>query len=119
MINSMIKWDHSTKWDVADFSGKSLRYGQSFVEIDLSKDNNAYFVGGRQLFPPMGYLEIVWKALAKLRGEEFIRMPVVFEDIQFHRTTKISKEKTIKFYISILIRTGNFELCEGKIAYYL
>lgn len=117
MLNSMIKWDHSIKWDVADFSGKSSRSGESVVEIDLSKDTDAYLAGhaidGRVLFPATGYLTIVWKTFAKLQGVESDKLPVVLEEVQFQRATIMPKEGSVKFLINIFDGTGDFEICEG------
>lgn len=60
MISSMIKWDHSTEWSVADFCGKGSRSGELVVDIDLSKEEYQYLSGhaidGRVLFPATGYL---------------------------------------------------------------
>lgn len=60
MINSMIEWDHSVEWTVADFSGKGSRSGEMVVEIDLSKESDQFLSGhaidGRVLFPATGYL---------------------------------------------------------------
>ncbi|XP_058792836.1 fatty acid synthase [Phymastichus coffea] len=117
MLNSMIKWDHSVQWDVADFSGKNSRAGESIVEVDLSKDTDAYLAGhtidGRILFPATGYLTIVWKTFAKLQGVEFEKLPVVIEDVQFQRATIMPKDGSVKFLINIFDGTGDFEICEG------
>lgn len=60
MMASMVKWDHSTEWAVADFSGKGSRSGESVIEVDVSKDGDKYLVGhtidGRVIFPATGYL---------------------------------------------------------------
>ncbi|XP_003423914.1 fatty acid synthase [Nasonia vitripennis] len=117
MINSLIKWDHSIQWDVADFSGKNSRSGESVVDIDLSKETDAYLGGhaidGRVLFPATGYLTIVWKTFAKLRGAEYEKLPVILEEVQFHRATIMPKEGSVKFLINIFDGTGDFEICEG------
>lgn len=60
MINSMIEWDHSIEWSVANFASKGSRSGEMVVDIDLSKEECAYFAGhaidGRVLFPATGYM---------------------------------------------------------------
>lgn len=60
MINSMIEWDHSIEWSVANFSGKGSRSGELVVDIDLSKESDQFLTGhaidGRVLFPATGYL---------------------------------------------------------------
>ncbi|KAG5885209.1 hypothetical protein JTB14_012232 [Gonioctena quinquepunctata] len=117
MINSMIEWDHSIEWSVANFSGKGSRSGELVVDIDLSKESDQYLAGhtidGRVLFPATGYLTLVWKTYAKLRNEDFEQLPVVLEDVQFHRATIMPKEGSVKFLINIFEGTGEFELCEG------
>ncbi|KAK5643002.1 hypothetical protein RI129_009169 [Pyrocoelia pectoralis] len=120
MINSMIDWDHSTEWSVADF-GKSSRSGELVVNVDLSKDTDQYLSGhaidGRVLFPATGYLTLAWKTLAKLRNEDFEQMPVVIEDVQFHRATIMPKDGAVKFLINIFEGSGEFEICEsGSVA---
>lgn len=61
MTASMIEWDHSLEWSVANFAGKgSSRSGECVIDVDLSKDADAYLSGhaidGRVLFPATGYL---------------------------------------------------------------
>lgn len=118
MIASMIKWDHSNEWSVANFSGKgSGRSGESVIEVDLSKENDSFIAGhcidGRILFPATGYLTLVWKTYAKLQGRDFEDTPVIFENVQFHRATIMPKEGSVKFLINIFDGTGEFELCES------
>ncbi|XP_076272609.1 fatty acid synthase 1 [Rhynchophorus ferrugineus] len=117
MLNSMVEWDHSTEWAVANFSGKGNRSGESVIDIDLSKEADSYLAGhtidGRVLFPATGYLTLVWKTFAKLRNEDYEQMPVLLEDLQFHRATIMPKEGSVKFLINIFDGTGEFELCEG------
>lgn len=117
MINSMVEWDHSIEWSVANFSGKGSRSGELVVDIDLSKETDEYLAGhtidGRVLFPATGYLTLVWKTFAKLRNEDFEQLPVILEDVQFHRATIMPKEGSVKFLINIFESSGEFELCEG------
>ncbi|CAG9771106.1 unnamed protein product [Ceutorhynchus assimilis] len=117
MINSMIEWDHSNEWSVASFAGKGSRSGEMVIDVDLSKESDKYLAGhaidGRVLFPATGYLTLVWKSFAKLRNEDYEQMPVVLENVQFHRATIMPKEGSVKFLINIFEGTGEFELCEG------
>ena len=79
MINSLVKWDHSTEWNFADFTGTNASFGENIVEVNLSKETDAYLVGHcideRILFPATGYLVIVWKTYAKMRGTDFEKLP--------------------------------------------
>ncbi|KAF5278958.1 hypothetical protein FQA39_LY05636 [Lamprigera yunnana] len=117
MINSLVEWDHSMEWAVADFSGKGSRSGELIVNIDVSKENDAYLSGhaidGRVLFPATGYLTLAWKSLAKLRNEDFENMPVIIEDVQFQRATIMPKDGVVKFLINIFEGSGEFEICES------
>ncbi|XP_039311877.1 fatty acid synthase-like isoform X2 [Solenopsis invicta] len=117
MIGPLVKWDHSTAWDVASFNQISSHSGECIVKIDLSKETDAYLAGhqidGRVLFPATGYILLVWKTLAKLRGTDFERLPVVFENVRFQRATIMPKERMVKFSITIFEGTGDFEICEA------
>ncbi|XP_039308272.1 fatty acid synthase [Solenopsis invicta] len=117
MIAPLVKWDHSIAWEVATFNQISSHSGECIVQIDLSKETDAYLAGhqidGRVLFPATGYILLVWKTLAKLRGTEFERLPVVFENVRFQRATIMPKEGTVKFSITIFEGTGDFEICEA------
>ncbi|KAK5643465.1 hypothetical protein RI129_007310 [Pyrocoelia pectoralis] len=120
MISSMIDWDHSTEWSVADF-GKGSRSGELVVNFDLGKDTDQYLTGhaidGRVLFPLTGYLTLAWKTLAKLRNEDFEQMPVVIEDVRVHRATSMPKDGAVQFLINIFEGSSEFEICEsGSVA---
>ncbi|XP_076763351.1 fatty acid synthase 1 [Xylocopa sonorina] len=121
MINYLVKWDHSAEWNVANYAALSGSSGESVVEVDLSKESDAYLDGhvidGRVLFPATGYLVMVWKTFAKLRGADYEKMPVTFENVQFQRATIMPKEGPVKFLINVFMGTGEFEICEnGSVA---
>jgi len=117
MISSMIKWDHSISWDVANFGAGASRSGETVVDISLTNESDAYLAGhtidGRILFPATGYMFLVWKTFAKLRGTSYDKCPVVFENVSFQRATILQKEGNVKFLINILEGTGEFEVFEG------
>ncbi|XP_031841485.2 fatty acid synthase 1 [Nomia melanderi] len=117
MINSLIKWDHSTEWMVANFCKSDGLSGESVMEFDLSKESDTYIAGhvidGRVLFPATGYLVIVWKTYAKLRNVDFEKLPVVFENVKLLRATIMPKEGAIKFFINIFMGTNEFEVSEN------
>lgn len=121
MISSMVKWDHTTEWAVADFCKSGNLSGESVIEFDLSKETDAYIAGhmidGRVLFPATGYLVLVWRTLAKLRNVDFEKLPVVFEHVKFLRATIMPKEGPVKFFVNIFMGTNEFEICEnGSVA---
>ncbi|KAH8306769.1 hypothetical protein KR044_013279, partial [Drosophila immigrans] len=116
MLNSMVGWDHTQKWLVAKF-GKETSSGETIVEVDLSKEEDAFLGGhtidGRILFPATGYMTLAWMTFAKMRGGEFHKTPVVMENLVFHRATILNKSAVVKFGINFFDGTGNFEICES------
>ncbi|KAB0796701.1 hypothetical protein PPYR_10762 [Photinus pyralis] len=117
MINSMIEWDHSEKWNVINSAAQSSKSGECIFKVDLSKESDKFLIGhqldGRIIFPGAGYLIFAWKALAKLNNEDFEKMPVVFEDVEFKRPIMVSEEGSLKLSVNILESSGEFEICEG------
>lgn len=84
MINSMVEWDHSIEWSVANFSGKGSRSGELVVDIDLSKETDEYLAGhtidGRVLFPATGYLvSIIYFKSCNAFG-----IPILKKDLYFY-----------------------------------
>ncbi|CAG7823270.1 unnamed protein product [Allacma fusca] len=94
------------------------RSGEAVIEISLTNENDEFYAGhkidGRVLFPATGYLFLVWKTFAKLRGTNFDQLPVVFENVSFQRATIMQKEGTVKFLINIFEGTGEFEILESN-----
>lgn len=116
MLNSKVKWDHSQKWLLVKF-GSDSSSGEALVDVNLAKDEDTYLAGhtidGRILFPATGYMTLVWKMFAKMRGEKLEKLPVVMENVTFHRATIMPKEGSVKFGINFFNGTGQFEICES------
>lgn len=55
----------------------------------------------------------MWKSFAKLRNQDFEQLPVLFENVQFHRATIMPKEGSVKFLVNVFESSGEFELCEA------
>ncbi|XP_011311362.1 fatty acid synthase [Fopius arisanus] len=117
MMNSIVGWDHSQSWTVASFVGKAGGAGEAVIQIDISKEEHAFYGGhnidGRILFPATGYLTLAWKTYAKIHGLDFEKTPIILENVQFHRATIMPKEGVVKFLVNIFAGTGEFEICEG------
>ncbi|KAK8762096.1 hypothetical protein V5799_026636, partial [Amblyomma americanum] len=123
-ISHLVSWDHSKRWTVAkwnDFAG-SGQSAEDVVEVDLEASNvDAYMTGheldGRIIFPAAGYFVLAWKYLAKRSGKPYKEVPVIFEDMIFHRAIILSKSGPIRFLVSIMRTSGEFEISEaGKVA---
>ncbi|XP_077489973.1 fatty acid synthase-like [Amblyomma americanum] len=119
-IGHLVSWDHSQRWTVAkwnEFAG-SKQLSEDVVDINVdSNDGDAYLAGhqldGRVIFPAAGYMVLAWKSLTKRSGKPFHKVPVVFEDINFHRTTILPKSGTVRFKVQVMSASGDFEVSEG------
>lgn len=124
MVSSCISkiWDHSDDWDAPTEESfvvkKEGGSSDAQFEIDVSDESpDHYIVGhkidGRVLYPATGYLTLAWRALSRLKGQLFEQMPVVFQNVTFHRATVLPPAGTITLSVSIMPGTGDFEICEG------
>ncbi|XP_063218658.1 fatty acid synthase-like [Bacillus rossius redtenbacheri] len=121
MISHLVKWDHSQDWFVTSYElQEKAETGERTVPINIAEENYAFHSGhvidGRNLFAATGYLVLVWESLAIMTGQFIKDVPIVFENIRFHRATNIPKEGTFEFVISIQKCSGNFEIVEGGVA---
>ncbi|XP_011872608.1 PREDICTED: fatty acid synthase-like [Vollenhovia emeryi] len=117
MIGSLVRWDHSATWNVAVLEQTSDHSRECIVQIDMSKETDAYLAGhqinGRVIFSAASYILLAWKTLAKLRNVDFERLPVIFHNLRFQRATVLPIKGTVKLSITIFKGTGDFEICEG------
>ncbi|XP_063535514.1 fatty acid synthase [Cydia strobilella] len=115
-LASAVGWDHSIEWSVADFK-QAGRTGENIIEYDLGKPDEAFIAGhnidGRVLFPATGYLTLIWRTVAKVHNLKLEEAPVVLENIQFRRATIVSRDVPLRFLVTLLGGTGEFEVCEG------
>ncbi|KAH8412789.1 hypothetical protein KR009_005739 [Drosophila setifemur] len=117
MLGSLIGWDHSQKWNYPKFRG-GRQAGQLSVELDLGKEENAFLAGhsidGRILFPATGYMTLAWMSLAQQQGLDYLRTPVLFEDVVFHRATILGVGTVVKLTLNFFPGSSSFEICEGS-----
>lgn len=92
--------------------------GATMVEINLTKDEDAYLSGhtidDRNLFPATGYMVLIWRIIAKSKNTTIEEMPIILEDIVFHRAVILPKEGLVKFAVKFSKASGYFEICEGN-----
>ncbi|XP_061710593.1 fatty acid synthase-like isoform X2 [Cydia pomonella] len=112
-----VGWDHSVEWRVADYK-TPVRTGENIIEYNLNKPDDAFIAGhsieGRVIFPGTGYLTLVWRTVAKMNNLEMEQAAVVFQNVKFHRATIVSREAPVRFLVSLLDGTGEFQVCEGE-----
>ncbi|XP_011858702.1 PREDICTED: fatty acid synthase-like [Vollenhovia emeryi] len=103
MISPLIRWDHSKDFYI--LQGTELYPREEVVTIAITDEEFAYLTGhvinGKNLFPSTGYLFLLWERIGTLRNQEYSDVPVVFEDITFHRATTLSKYNNVELNISI------------------
>lgn len=91
--------------------------GETVIDVNLTKDEDAYLAGhtidGRVLFPATGYMTLAWRTFAKTKNSTYEKLPVVLEDVVFHRATILPKDGSVKFGVNFFDGTGRFEICEG------
>jgi len=64
-------------------------------------------IDGKVLFPATGYLMLAWRRLAMSRGQQWTKVPVLFQDVQFRRPTFLSESIITKLTVRILEPSGN------------
>uniref|UniRef100_T1H7Z0 Carrier domain-containing protein n=1 Tax=Rhodnius prolixus TaxID=13249 RepID=T1H7Z0_RHOPR len=121
MISPLVQWDHSDEWYVPSYrTQKMIKAGERNINISLKEEELEYIAGhvvdGRNLFPATGYLWLVWETVSMLRGETFHEVPIVFENVRFHRATNLSKDGSIDFIVIVQKVSGKFEVVEGGAA---
>ncbi|XP_075559945.1 fatty acid synthase-like [Dermacentor variabilis] len=120
-IAHLVSWDHSQTWDVAhwkDFQSPRQVF-EHIMEVDIEANSeDKYLVGhqldGRILHPGMGYLVMVWKFLASRYGKPMNEMPVIIEDVRLERFTILPSTGCVRFHISMMPISGEFEVSEGR-----
>ncbi|XP_063530101.1 fatty acid synthase-like [Cydia strobilella] len=114
-LASHVGWDHSVEWSVANF--KTAGRSETVIEYDLGNPEDAFLAGhyidGRVLFPASGYLALVWHTVAKMNNLEMEQAAVVLENIHLHRATIMSHGAPVRFLVSLLSGSSQFEVCEG------
>ncbi|XP_063375221.1 fatty acid synthase-like [Cydia amplana] len=115
-LASHISWDHSIEWSVVDPT-TAARTGENVIEYDLTKPEEEFIAGhnieGRVLFPATGYLTLIWRTIAKMNNQDIEQSAVVLENLNIRRATIMSREAPVRFLVSLLDGTGEFQISEG------
>ncbi|XP_065297860.1 fatty acid synthase-like [Dermacentor albipictus] len=120
-IGHLVSWDHSQSWDVAhwkDFPSPEKTF-EDVMDVDIeAHSEDKYLVGhqpdGRILFPGTGYLVFVWKFLSSRYGRPMNETAVIIEDVRMQRFTILPSTGRVRFQISMMPTSGEFEVSEGR-----
>uniref|UniRef100_A0A2H8TY64 Fatty acid synthase n=1 Tax=Melanaphis sacchari TaxID=742174 RepID=A0A2H8TY64_9HEMI len=114
MIQSLIEWDHSIKWDVITFHGKPCsNAGEIILKVDVNSNKFSFLknntIDDLSVLPYAGYLTLVWQGFAEMLHKEQNELPVVFKNVEFLNKTVIPEEGVVQFVLNVLT-SGEFEL---------
>ncbi|KAJ8916587.1 hypothetical protein NQ315_000231 [Exocentrus adspersus] len=115
MLNSLVKWDHSTSWFVPNWVHRDY-FGET-IHVNISDEEHEYLAGhnidGRIIMPVTGYLELAWNTFAKLHIKDIKDFPVVMENVHVKRATVLTYNTNVDFLVNITKYTGHFGIFEG------
>jgi len=118
MIQSLVQWDHTKKWDVVCFTGPiASKSGKATLKVDINSNEYSFLkstkIDDLNILPYASYLALAWKGFANLLQREPQTLTIVFDNVEFIRKTIIPKEGELKFVLSVLA-SGEFELKESN-----
>ncbi|XP_070170837.1 fatty acid synthase-like [Polyergus mexicanus] len=119
MISHLIRWDHSKDWYTYRYIGqRTIDKGEVIVTINVLKEDFIYMTGhvidGKNLLPATGYLLLIWKMIGWLKEQDYLDIPIIFEDVNFLRSTILSKQNSVDLILMIQKGSGKFEIMEGS-----
>ncbi|EFN63052.1 Fatty acid synthase, partial [Camponotus floridanus] len=94
------RWDHSEDWYVYHYySQRKVENGEIIVTINLLEEEFSYMIGHvvnrKNLLPATGYLFLIWQMISWLKKQNVLDVSIVFEDVNFLRSTLLSKENPV------------------------
>jgi fatty acid synthase len=113
-ISSIMKWDHKVSYAVKKFPEYHCKATSSDMTFPISLGNSEYefladhCIDGKVIFPASGYLMLAWRRLAMSRCQQWTKVPVIFEDVQFRRPTFLSVTETTNLTVRLLEPSGNY-----------
>ena len=91
------------------FKQKTLNQREDTVNIDITEEEFRYMTGhtinGKNLLPATGYLFLIWRMISWLKKQHYLNIPIVFENVNFVRSTILSKQNPVD--LTLMIQKGN------------
>jgi len=102
----LCRWDHSEDWYTYHYSGqRKLDKGEAIVTINILEEEFIYMTGhvinGKNLLPTTGYLFFIWQMIGWLKKQHHLDIPIVFEDVNFLRSTILSQQSPVNLILTI------------------
>ncbi|KAL6446809.1 hypothetical protein ACFW04_001324 [Cataglyphis niger] len=73
-----------------------------------------HVINGKNLLPATGYLLFIWQIIGLLKQQNYIDIPIVFEDVNFLRSTILPKQSSIDLTLMMQKGSNKFEIIEGN-----
>lgn len=107
IFNNICRWDHSENFYVMQYTEREeLDSRETDVTINILDEDDIYLKGHvvneKNLYPAMGYIFLIWKMIAAIEKQEYINIPVIFEDVNFIRATVLSEQNIVELKLSIM-----------------
>ncbi|XP_072763295.1 fatty acid synthase-like [Anoplolepis gracilipes] len=118
MISHLIRWDHSKEWYTYRYVGqRKLDVREVIVSVNLLEEEFMYMTGhvinGKTVLPATGYLLLIWQMISWLKKINYLDIAIVFENVNFLRSTVLSKENQVNLTLMLQKESGKFEIIEG------
>ncbi|XP_065221985.1 fatty acid synthase-like isoform X2 [Planococcus citri] len=120
MISPLIKWLHDEEWPMGKLDSETSVTADRILTVNPTSDNFSFvtdhIIDGINLYPGLGYLSLVWEAIATVKRKTVTNLPIVFENVRFERATIVPKKGPLKFRVIVQIATNHFEITENEAA---
>ncbi|XP_003739693.1 fatty acid synthase [Galendromus occidentalis] len=122
-LSRFVAWEHAEEWRVCkwnEFGSLANSAEDVTTTVDISNQDSEFFylrghrIDGRILFPATGYMVMAWKALAKRLEKQWEKMPIVFENLNFHRAVILHETEGAELRLDLMGTSGGFEISEGN-----
>lgn len=106
----LCRWNHSRDWYMYRYNGqRKLDIGEVIITVNLLEEEFSYMSGHvineKNLLPATGYLFLIWQMIGWLKKQNHLDIPIIFEDVNFLRSTVLSQENPVN--LTLMIQKGN------------
>ncbi|KAJ4448697.1 hypothetical protein ANN_00087 [Periplaneta americana] len=114
MLSPLVQWEHSEDFFVMIYKQAKGKASERHLTVSWEDKSKQFLSGsvidGRNVFPAMGFIEIVWETFALVTDQVYTDFPVVFENVRFHRPVDIPKQGDLELGVMVQKGSGRFEV---------